>query len=109
MQFNDVPNALYERLGDQATFGLLDILDTSKGEWSGTVLVAASDRFERRLAEEIGRLRVEMTQAMTSLARDLRQEMATNRVELLKWSFLFWVGQLASVGGLMALLLRLDR
>ena len=109
MLFNDVPAPLYERLGDQATIGLLDVLASSKDEWSATVLVAASDRFERRLAEELGRLRVDMTQAMTGLDRGLRQEMATTRVEWLKWSFVFWAGQLASVGGLMALLLRLGR
>jgi hypothetical protein len=32
--------------------------------------------------------------------------MAADRVELLKWAFAFWVGQLVSVVGLVALLLR---
>lgn len=109
VQFNEVPEPLYDRLGDQATIGMLDILESSEREWSTNVLTAASDRFERRLAEELGALRVEMTHAMTALARDLRQEMATTRVELLKWSFLFWVGQLAAVSGLIAVVLRAGR
>lgn len=109
MQFNDVPEPLYERLGDQATVGLLDILESSERDWRAHVLIAASDRFERRLAEELGTLRVEMAHAMTGLARDLRQEMATTRVEFLKWSFIFWVGQLATVAGVIVLVLRAGR
>jgi len=36
----------------------------------------------------------------------LRQEIATSRVELLKWSFLFWIGQVAVIAGLLAFMLR---
>ena len=37
----------------------------------------------------------------------LGQEMASLRVELLRWSFAFWIGQVAATAGLMALLIRL--
>lgn len=81
---------------------------------------AAVDRFERRLTEEISSLRVEIAQVEARLEQrlgglrqemyqgfvGLRQEVATNRVELLKWSFLFWVGQVAVVAGLLAFMLR---
>jgi hypothetical protein len=44
---------------------------------------------------------------MHNLGVSLRQEMGDQRVELLKWSFLFWVGQAATtaaiVGGMLAL------
>jgi hypothetical protein len=61
----------------------------------------ATDRFERRLTEEITALRIEMHQGFAAL----RQENATTRVELLKWSFLFWAGQLAAIAGLLAYML----
>jgi hypothetical protein len=35
----------------------------------------------------------------------LRQEIATVRVELLKWSFLFWAGQIAAIAGLLSYML----
>ena len=31
---------------------------------------------------------------------DLRHEMSNQRVELLRWSFLFWIGQVAATAGL---------
>lgn len=61
----------------------------------------ATDRYERRLTEGIGALRLEMHQGFASL----RQENATTRVELLKWSFLFWIGQVAAIASLLAYML----
>ena len=39
----------------------------------------------------------------------LRKEMANQRVELLRWSFLFWIGQVAATAGLISLSLRFAR
>jgi hypothetical protein len=35
--------------------------------------------------------------------------MATGRIELFKWCFLFWIGQVLAIGGLMGVMLRLAR
>jgi hypothetical protein len=64
------------------------------------VLNANTERLERRISEEVSSLRVELH---TSLAA-IRQEVALGRVEHLKWSFAFWIGQLAAMAGLLALL-----
>ena len=42
----------------------------------------------------------------TTLGSTLRREMAEQRVELLKWSFAFWFGQIVALGGLMTVLFR---
>lgn len=108
------------------------------------LLATAADRFERRLSEEIGDLRVTMIEQDTatrqsvakdiadlrgemieqdaatrlSVAKDiadLRVEMsdrfADARVrteaqhrELIKWAFVFWVGQAAAVAGIVSAL-----
>ncbi|MBI3401715.1 MAG: hypothetical protein HY048_09870 [Acidobacteria bacterium] len=72
-----------------------------------------AERFERRLVEETSRLRVELAQLGGELRGEMhsgfaavREQMSADRVELLKWAFAFWVGQLVSVVGLVALLLR---
>ncbi len=109
------------------------------------MLSLAVERFERRLAQELSALRVEMASSreetrgemaalrgeMTSFRGEMRGEMAALRGEmasfrgemasfrgemrgeaagiearLLKWSFLFWIGQLATTAGLLALMLR---
>lgn len=79
--------ALRNRLGDDATFGLIELLETERKDWSDQVLTTATDRFERRLAEEMALL---------------RHEMAAMRADLLKWSFVFWIGQVATMAGLLA-------
>src|SRR5262245_982607 len=109
MRSNRVSPALRERLGHEATIGLLELVDAEKSEWSDTVLIAAADkitvavnaaaeRYERRLAEEISGLR-------TAIVREIHD----GRVEIIKWSFLFWIGQVAVVAGLLAVMLRAGR
>ena len=88
-----VPGPLRSKLGDSASEGLNEMFSLYQQ--------ISSDRFERRLTEEIGALRLEMHQGFGGL----RQELATVRVELLKWSFLFWAGQLAAIAGLLSYML----
>ena len=106
MTASRMPAALRTRLGDDATFGLLELLDTECKDWSEQVLSVAGDRFERRLSEEISGLRVELKEALHDGLTSLRAEIATTRVEFLKWSFAFWVGQVAAMAGLLAFMLR---
>ena len=62
------------------------MLNLTLMEWKRDVLESASDRFERRLTEETGMLRVEM---------------ARMEVRLIRWMFVFWLGQLAAMIALM--------
>ena len=100
------PAALRQQLGDEATFGLLELLDTERRDWSDQVLSAATDRFERRLTEEVSTLRVDLSREFHQGLNSVRQEIATTRIDMLKWSFVFWIGQVAAMAGLMALMLR---
>ena len=50
------------------------------------------------MTQGFGTLRQETTAGFAAL----RQEMADQRFELLKWAFLFWVGQFFAVAGLVA-------
>ena len=138
MDIEQVPAALRERLGVEATSGLLQVLDRSHRDGRADVIAACTDRFERRLVEEISGVRVqiaqveaslrgEMTEMGAAIRRDMvemgasirkemgemggsiRQDMASGRVELLKWCFLFWVGQVVAIAGIMGLMLRLFR
>lgn len=108
-----VPAALVERLGEPASAALVEMLDENTSACADHVMTQSAERFERRLVEETSKLRVAMAemkgdlrQGMTQLGSDLRSEMATGRFELLKWAFVFWVGQLVSIVGIVALLLR---
>ena len=98
VEIGAVPAPLRTRLGENATVGLLELLELAHRESREAVINACAERFERRLVEEISGLRVQIA-----------QEMATVRVELLKWCFLFWVGQLLVVGSMIGVMLRLVR
>ncbi|MGH9385353.1 MAG: hypothetical protein ACRD2N_13815 [Vicinamibacterales bacterium] len=86
------------------------------------VIVIVTERFERRLAEESGRLRLEMAtefgkvctemaggfgQLRTEMADGfgrIRAEMIDRNAELLKWGLVFAVTQTAAIAGIVALL-----
>lgn len=74
--------------------------------WAEYVLSIAAERFERRLAEEIANLRAELMREMHEGFTAIRKEMADQRVEWLRWSFAFWVSQLAATAALLAFMLK---
>jgi hypothetical protein len=46
---------------------------------------------------------------MVQMGAGIRQDMASGRVELFKWCFLFWVGQVLAMAGMMGVMFRLLR
>lgn len=64
------------------------------------ILMVATERFERRLAEENGKMRVEMAQGFGAI----RAEMIDRNAELLKWALLFGGTQTAALAALIAVL-----
>jgi hypothetical protein len=149
MDVPDVPTALQDRLGPEATAGLIELLTDAREEWTAEMIERVGDRFERRLTDETTKVRVEMVQGFAALRREmaiglsqvrqemaiglsqvrqemamglgelrqemtagfaaLRQEIADTRFELLKWTFVFWVGQLFALAGFLAVLVRFLR
>src|SRR4029077_5904853 len=85
----NVSVALTAKLGPAATEGLVDLLETERLAWTDDVMTLPVDRFERRLIDQIAVLRVDMV-----------REIHDCRVEIIKWSFLFWAGQVAIIAGL---------
>ena len=124
MESAAVPAPLARRLGEDGTEGLLALLHATRGEWTETMVAAAVDRFDRRLTEELSALRVEMTRELASVRVDvgreigslraevgrdigaLRADLGAARAEQLKWSFVFWIGQVMAVAGIVTLLVR---
>ena len=124
MPSNVVPLSVREKLGPEATSGLVDLFNQAGTTWKADVITVVSDRFERRLVEETSKLRVEMAHGFAAIRQemrdefgavrremaqqgaDLRQAMATDRFELLKWAFIFWMGQFFASASLMLVLIR---
>ena len=84
---------LRQRLGDDGMLDLRGVLDDSGREWKDEVLRTAGDRFERRLSEELGKFRVEVTKEFA----DLRIEVASTRVSMLRWMFAMWASAILAM------------
>ena len=111
---------LRSRLGVEACEDLSEAFE----EVQKDMLAITSERFEQRLiavsAElraEIGRSQSELRQEMTTMdagirvaltdgLSTIRAEMSDLRVDVLRWSFLFWIGQVVATGTLLAFMLR---
>src|SRR5215510_14102233 len=106
MGVSRIPTALRTQLSDEGTFGLIELLDSEKKDWSEDVLITATDRFERRLTQEVGLLRLDFQRSLQEGLGGIRTELANARVEMLRWSFAFWVGQVAAIAALLAFMLR---
>ena len=160
MDVDAVPASLRERLGAEATGGLLSLLDLARSEWRADLIAACTERYERRLSEEMAGVRVQMAQVEASLRTEIaqtaasirqdmaqmgagirqdmaqmgasirqdmaqmgasirqdmaqmgagiRNDMAAGRVELFKWCFIFWIGQVLAMTGITGVMLRLFR
>jgi hypothetical protein len=122
MQPLRVPPRLKARLGNDESDDLTMFLQSTGALWRDDVLTLASDRFGQVLSTETGKLRVELRdglaafrqelfetralsrQELTETRAALREDMAALRVEVLRWSFLFWLGQIAVIAGLLSYL-----
>lgn len=78
------------------------------------LLATATDRFERRLSEEVAKLREgdsEIRLEIANLRADMTGQFAAARIhsetrhhELLKRAFVFWAGQAAAVAAIVSAL-----
>jgi hypothetical protein len=86
----NVPAALRAELGDDAAESLADMF------------ASAQAQSDVRLAQEISSFRVEMHQGMAHI----RHEVATSRVEILKWMIGLWMVHLSATIGIISFMLR---
>ena len=92
--------ALRQRLGDDGAHELAEYVGHQGDAWRRDAMTACTDRIDVRI--ERFALREDFIKGFS----EIRQEMAALRVELLRWSFAFWLGQVVTTAGLMALLIR---
>src|SRR3989338_5870021 len=84
------PKILTERLTDEGAKALADIFNTVESSAQRTTLEIAEERFERRLAQ---------------LDAKIDKVAAQIKAELIKWMFIFWVGQAITTFGMLQVFL----
>ena len=76
------PKILTDRLTDEGARALTDILNAVENTAQHTTLQIAEERFEKRLAQ---------------VQSGLEAKIAESKIDIIKWMFIFWVGQLGSM------------
>ena len=101
-----VPQVLRARLGHDGANALEAFLESSRDQWTDEVMTTAMERFEHVLTRELSMFRLEVARDIAALRQDFSRDLSTVRVETFKWSFVFWVGQVAVMVGLLAFAFR---
>ena len=97
-----VPRSLREKLGEEGTDALVALINEAGGNTKESVIEVVEERFERRLGEEIGKVREEIGKVRVEVAEGMskmRVEMADLRANLIQWMFVFWIGQIGVLVG----------
>src|SRR5262245_40238033 len=113
MSVLEIGKHLRDRLGPDSAADLVHTLNIAQND----TLDMAVERFDAHLAAASARLRAELREeivngdssirvALVEGLSLIRKEMGELRVDVLRWSFLFWLGQVAAIATMFTLLLR---
>ena len=88
--------ALRDCLGENGVRDLNDYVEEHRSAWRVEVVNAVAERLDYRLKECAKR---------EDIAR-VEKQMSETKVEMLRWSFLFWIGQVATIFALLSYMLK---
>jgi hypothetical protein len=117
MPIVSVPKILRSKLGDDGAEALVEFFNEMQAANSPKeeIIEIVEEKFERRLAEELGKLRIEMAEMKSELRNEmgnmesrlnnkileLQADSAKKHADLIKWMFIFWVGQIGVFVGIL--------
>lgn len=87
-----IPEVLRSKLGEEGTKELVALINQAARSLKENVSETASERLERRIAET---------------KSDLVKEIVNTRADMIKWMFIFWIGQIGVMTGVVFGLLKL--
>lgn len=102
---------LRERMGEQGVRALADYVEDRGQTWRADVLNECFDRFDttlqKRLTEMEVRLDARLSERIAATKVEFLDRVGDMRVELVRWTFGFWVGQAVVISGALAVLFQL--
>ena len=125
-----IPKGLRERLGDDGVDALVEVLSQVEASARDASILVVEERFERRVSEEgakinmriteevakvnnriteeVAKINNRITEEVLKLDNRITEEVAKLRVEvsrvqsnLIKWMFIFWLGQVGAMIGIL--------
>ena len=114
-----IPRSLRDKLGDEASESLVEMLNQYSQENRESIIGSATQRYEIHLANEMSHLKTELKADIFDLREEmmridhsirsdlgseiseLRDEMHRNNTNVIKWMFVFWIGQIGALIGVL--------
>ena len=103
-----VPKVLREKLSDEGADALVELINKADEKGKQDVVVFVEEKFERRLTEvkaelqiEIGKVRNEISEVKAAL----EVKIESVKADIIKWMFIFWIGQFAAIVGTLTAIL----
>ncbi|MBO8130785.1 MAG: hypothetical protein H0Z29_04600 [Candidatus Marinimicrobia bacterium] len=77
---------LRDKLGDDGVEALIELINEAQKETKNDVINFAEEKFEKRLSEELAKVKIEIAEVKS---------------EIIKWMFIFWIGQIGAILGIL--------
>ena len=88
-----IPRILQEKLTPEGAEALVEIINKADERSKENIIELSEERFEKRLAQLDGKIE--------KVAAEFDAKIERVKAELLKWMFIFWVGQIGVLTGIM--------
>ena len=103
-----VPKVLREKLGDEGSDALVALINGAGNGYKAETVELVEERFERRITEEVAKLERRITEEAAKLDHRITEEVAKldvklseTKADLLRWMFIFWIGQVGALLGIL--------
>lgn len=93
-----MPESLRNALGEEASKDLISLFDQASKSAKENILETAADRIERHLTDFKAEVKVEIA--------GVKAEVSNVKADLIKWMFVFWIGQIAVLSGIIVALIK---
>lgn len=87
---------------------MIELINKSNSKLKEDVLVFVEDKFERRLTVEMAKINQRITdeiskvnQRITEEISKVNQKISESHANLIKWMFIFWIGQIGAILGIL--------
>jgi hypothetical protein len=114
-----VPRVLRDKLSDEGVEALVELLNQAEEKARDVIVKFSEEKYERRLVEVASALRVSLEDKIASVKSDLEGKIANlevkianvksdlevkianARADIIRWMFIFWVGQIGALLGIL--------
>jgi hypothetical protein len=114
-----VEKPLKDKLGDEGVDSLIRLLNQSQQNQKQDLMVYLEEKYEHRLGEEVGAISVtiaetekrldnriteeigKVNERITKEIAGVKTDLANTRADLIKWMFIFWMGQVVALVGIL--------